>query len=104
MNAVNSIEKQRRLAFILKAPIISEKSTNQAEKDKIFAFKIEKNASRTEVKAAVELMFNVEVESVRVLNVIGKQKRFGRMLGVRSDWKKAYVKLKAGHDIDFTAI
>lgn len=92
-----------QLATVLEAPIISEKSTLVAENDKQFVFKVKKQATKKQVKSAVELMFNVEVESVRVLNVKGKQKRFGRTLGQRSDWKKAYVKLKPGHDIAFSA-
>jgi len=92
-----------QLASVLQAPIISEKSTIAAEKDKRFVFKVQKVATKKQVKDAVEIMFNVEVDSVQVLNVKGKQKRFGRSLGQRSDWKKAYVKLKPGHDIDFSA-
>jgi large subunit ribosomal protein L23 len=91
-----------RLATILEAPVISEKSTIAAEKEKRFVFKVQKQATKKHIKSAVELMFNVEVDSVHVLNVKGKQKRFGRTLGKRSDWKKAYVKLKPGHDIDFS--
>jgi large subunit ribosomal protein L23 len=91
------------LAGIIEAPIISEKSTNAAEKYKQFVFRVKKQASKPVIKNAVEVMFNVKVESVQVLNVKGKQKRFGRSLGKRSDWKKAYVKLKPGHDIDFSA-
>jgi len=64
---------------------------------------VQKHATKKQVKSAVELMFSVEVDSVQVLNVKGKQKRFGGSLGQRSDWKKAYVKLKPGHDIDFSA-
>ena len=66
---------------------------------------LDSNAEKAEamIKKAVELMFDVEVDSVQVLNVKGKVKRFGRALGKRSDWKKAYVKLKAGHDIDFAS-
>ena len=62
-----------------------------------------KTASKKQVKNAVEVMFSVEVDSVHVLNVKGKQKRAGKTLGQRSDWKKAYVKLKPGHDIEFSA-
>jgi large subunit ribosomal protein L23 len=91
-----------RLATILEAPVISEKSTIAAEKEKRFVFKVQKQATKKHIKSAVELMFNVEVDSVHVLNVKGKQKRIGRTLGKRSDWKKAYVKLKPGHDIDFS--
>lgn len=97
-----SIE-QSKLANILLAPIVSEKSTNAAENSNQFVFKVQKVATKQEVKKAVELMFDVEVDAVQVLNVKGKVKRFGRTLGKRSDWKKAYVKLKAGHDIDFAS-
>ncbi|TAL44863.1 MAG: 50S ribosomal protein L23 [Methylovulum sp.] len=91
------------LAGVLEAPIISEKSTIAAEKNRQVVFKVQKQATKKQVKSAVEVMFNVEVDSVQVLNIKGKQKRFGRSLGQRSDWKKAYVKLKLGHDIDFSA-
>lgn len=92
-----------QLANVLQAPIISEKSTIIADQNKQFVFKVQKQATKKQIKSAVELMFGVEVDSVRVLNVKGKQKRFGRMLGQRSDWKKAYIKLKPGHDIEFSA-
>ena len=91
------------LAGILEAPIISEKSTNAAEKNNQFVFKVKKSATKKQVKSAVELMFEVDVESVHVLNVKGKIKRSGKTMGKRSDWKKAYVKLKPGHDIEFSA-
>jgi large subunit ribosomal protein L23 len=97
-----SINKYQ-LANVLEAPVISEKSTVAADTNKQFVFKVQKQATKKQVKSAVEVMFNVEVDSVRVLNVKGKQKRFGRTLGQRSDWKKAYVKLKPGHDIEFSA-
>lgn len=85
---------------VLQAPIISEKSTALAEREKRFVFRVLKSANRTQVKRSVELMFNVEVDSVQILNVKGKKRRFGRVIGERSDWKKAYVKLKPGHDIE----
>jgi len=91
------------LAGVLEAPIISEKSTNAAEKNNQFVFKVQKAATKKQVKDAVELMFAVEVDSVHVLNVKGKQKRVGKSPGKRSDWKKAYVKLKPGNDIAFSA-
>ncbi|MDD5460154.1 MAG: 50S ribosomal protein L23 [Methylococcales bacterium] len=94
---------QYQLASVLEAPIISEKSTIAAEKNKRFVFKVQKQATKKQVKNAVEIMFGVEVDSVQVLNIKGKQKRAGRTLGQRSDWKKAYVKLKPGHDIEFSA-
>lgn len=91
-----------KLAGVIEAPIISEKSTTGAEKNKCFAFKVQQTATKKEVKSSVELMFKVEVDSVRVLNVSGKKKKVGRSFGKRSDWKKAYVKLKSGYDIEFT--
>ncbi len=90
-----------RLFQILLAPVISEKSTRLADKHRQVVFKVIPSASKLEVKQAVERAFDVEVESVQVVNMRGKIKRFGRTPGVRSNWKKAYVRLKEGHDIDF---
>ena len=90
-----------RLMQIIVSPVISEKSTIAADQDKQFVFRVLKNASKPEISRAVEMMFEVEVDQVRVLNCKGKAKRFGAMMGRRSDWKKAYIKLKPGHDIDF---
>ena len=92
--------QQIKLASVLTAPIVSEKSSIVADKSNQFVFKVAKTATKLQVKNAVELMFGVKVESVRVLNVKGKVKRFGRSLGKRSDWKKAYVKLQSGHNIE----
>ncbi|WP_020484804.1 MULTISPECIES: 50S ribosomal protein L23 [unclassified Methylomonas] len=94
-----SIEKIK-LASVLYAPIVSEKSSNAADQSNQFVFKVKKSATKLQIKNAVELMFGVEVAAVRVLNVKGKIKRFGRTLGKRSDWKKAYVKLQPGHNIE----
>ena len=91
----------QELASLILAPIVSEKSSIDAEKNKRFGFKVQTRATKFDIKKSVELMFDVEVDSVQVLNVKGKAKRFGRTFGKRSDWKKAYVKLKPGHDIDF---
>jgi large subunit ribosomal protein L23 len=91
---------QIKLAGILSAPIISEKSANIADKSNQFVFKVNKTATKLQIKHAVELMFEVKVDTVRVLNVKGKIKRFGRSLGKRSDWKKAYVKLQSGYNIE----
>jgi large subunit ribosomal protein L23 len=93
--------RQIDLMGIIEAPIISEKSTQAAEKDNRVVFRVKNAATKQQVKRAVELLFKVEVDSVHVLNVKGKAKRFGRFIGKRSDWKKAYVKLKPGSDIDF---
>ncbi len=90
-----------RLFQILVAPVISEKSTRLADKHGQVVFKVIPSATKSEVRKAVEKVFKVEVESVQVVNVRGKIKRFGRTPGARSNWKKAYVRLKEGHDIDF---
>lgn len=86
---------------LLLAPHVSEKSTRTAESNKQFVFKVVADATKPEIKGAVELMFSVQVSAVHVCNVKGKVKRAGRMQGRRSNWKKAYVTLKPGHDIDF---
>ena len=90
-----------RLMTVLLAPVVSEKGTFIADKHNQVVFRVMQNATKPEVKAAVELMFKVEVESVKVANVKGKEKRFGRFLGRRNHWKKAYVCLKAGQEINF---
>lgn len=92
---------QERLMRILQEPRITEKSTNIGDKYRQFVFKVVKDATKPEIKRAVELMFNVKVESVRTANSKGKTKSYRQTLGRRSDWKKAYVKLREGFDIDF---
>ena len=93
---------QDQLFQVLLAPVVTEKSTRAAEKGGQVVFNVLPSATRNDVKAAVEQAFeNVEVESVRILNVKGKTKRFGRALGKRNDRKKAYIRLKEGSDIDF---
>jgi large subunit ribosomal protein L23 len=92
---------QERLMKILLAPIVSEKSTRLADAHRQFAFKVLPNASKPDVRKAVELMFDVKVDNVQISNVRGKHKRFGQSMGKRADWKKAYVTLAEGHDIDF---
>lgn len=90
-----------RLMQVLLAPIISEKATMLAEKRNQVAFRVLQDATREEVRAAVELLFKVEVESVQVLNQKGKIKRAGRFQGRRRNVRKAYVALKAGQEINF---
>jgi len=92
-----------RLMKVLLSPLVSEKSTISADANNQFTFRVKTDASKREIARAVEKLFNVEVERVQVVNVKGKKKRFGAILGRRSDWKKAYVRLKAGNEIDFTA-
>lgn len=94
--------RQLKLMNVIEAPIISEKSTAAAENARQIAFRVRRTASKPEIKEAVELLFKVEVESVHVLNVGGKVKRSGRFVGKRADWKKAYVKIKPGFDIDLS--
>jgi large subunit ribosomal protein L23 len=90
-----------RLMQVLVAPIVSEKSTMVAEKNNQVAFRVLQDATKPEIKAAVGLLFKVEVESVQVLNQAGKAKRFGRFNGRRRNVRKAYVSLKAGQEINF---
>jgi large subunit ribosomal protein L23 len=94
---------EERLLNILLAPQISEKATYVAEKNEQVIFRVASDATKPEVKAAVEKLFNVTVDSVQIANVKGKQKRFGRFNGRRQDWKKAYVCLAAGQEINFAA-
>jgi large subunit ribosomal protein L23 len=89
------------LIKLLLAPRISEKSTRIGELYKQFVFEVERNATKPDIKRAVELMFKVEVQSVQVTNLKGKNKTFRRSTGKRSDTKKAYVCLRPGFDIDF---
>jgi large subunit ribosomal protein L23 len=93
--------KQDRLMKVLLAPIVSEKSTMIADKNEQVAFRVMQDATKAEVKAAVELLFKVQVESVKVLNIKGKVKRFGRGTGRRDNVRKAYVCLAPGQEINF---
>jgi large subunit ribosomal protein L23 len=90
-----------RLMKVLLAPVVSEKSTFIGEKRNHYVFHVAPDATKPEIKAAVELMFKTQVKSVSVVNVRGKQKRFGRFMGRRNNWKKAYVALKPGQEISF---
>jgi len=90
-----------RMHQILLRPVISEKSTNAAEANRQVVFEVLENATKAEVREAVEKLFDVSVTAVQVLNVRGKIKRFGKTPGKRNNWKKAYVRLAAGDDIDF---
>lgn len=92
---------QERILKVLKAPHISEKSTMAAENSNTIVFKVATDATKAEIKAAVAQLFEVEVTNVRTVNVKGKTKRHGARTGRRSDWKKAYVTLAEGADIDF---
>ena len=95
---------QERLMQVLVAPVVSEKSTRVGDAHNQAVFKVLPNARKLEIKHAVETLFKVEVAAVRTANMRGKRKMFQRTLGKRPDWKKAYVTLKPGHDIDFLAV
>ncbi|MBU3696231.1 50S ribosomal protein L23 [Dechloromonas sp.] len=92
---------QERLMQVLLAPQISEKATYIADKYEQVVFRVASDATKPEIKAAVELLFKVEVEGVQVANVKGKVKRFKGATGRRKGWKKAYVSLKPGQEINF---
>ena len=92
-----------RLMNVVLAPVVSEKRTLVADKNRQYVFRVADDASKPEVKAAIELLFKTKVQSVTVLNVKGKEKRFGRFMGRRRNWKKAYVRLAAGQEINFAA-
>ena len=92
---------QERLLQVLLAPQISEKATYLADKHEQVIFRVATDATKPEIKAAVELLFKVEVEGVQVSNVKGKVKRFKGATGRRKGWKKAYVSLKPGQEINF---
>jgi large subunit ribosomal protein L23 len=93
--------KPERLLTLLLAPTISEKATQIADQHSQVVFRVMQDATKPEVKAAVELLFKVDVEAVRIANVKGKAKRFGAYSGRRRHWKKAYVSLKPGQEINF---
>ncbi len=91
-----------RLMQVLVAPIVSEKATMVAEKSNAVTFKVLQNATKPEIKAAVELLFKVEVEGVSVVNTKGKTKRFGKTIGRRDNVRKAYVTLKEGQELNLS--
>jgi len=92
-----------RLMNVVLAPVVSEKSTLVADKNRQYVFRVADDATKPQVKAAIELLFKTKVQSVTVLNVKGKERRFGRFMGRRRNWKKAYVRLAAGQEINFAA-
>jgi large subunit ribosomal protein L23 len=94
---------KERLMKVLVGPLVSEKSALAADSSRQFTFKVATDATKPEIAAAVELLFEVDVDKVQTINVSGKNKRFGQVNGKRKSWKKAMVKLKEGQDIDFAA-
>ncbi|OIZ94513.1 50S ribosomal protein L23 [Candidatus Rickettsiella isopodorum] len=97
-----ALTQQLRRFKIIERPHLSEKSTMLADKHRQFVFKVLKNANKSEIKQAVESLFNVKVNAIQLLNVKPKDRRFKQVEGQLKGWKKAYVSLKAGYDIDFT--
>ena len=95
--------KQERLMQVLLAPTVSEKSTFVGDKNNQVVFRVADDATKSEIKAAVELLFKVKVKGVQVSNVKGKEKKTGRIMGRRRNWKKAYVSLVQGQEINFQA-
>ncbi|WP_395947209.1 50S ribosomal protein L23 [Caedibacter taeniospiralis] len=92
---------QERLLKVLLSPHVTNKAYEVAERSSYVVFKVATNATKKEIKNAVEMLFEVKVEDVKTVNVKGKVRRFGRVTGRTKDWKKAYVRLQAGHDINF---
>jgi len=92
-----------RLMNVVLAPVVSEKSTFVADKNRQYVFRVADDATKPQIKAAVELMFKTKVEGVTVSNVKGKERRFGRTIGRKKSWKKAYVRLAEGQEINFAA-
>ena len=101
MSQATAPKNPERLMQILLAPVVSEKSTFVGEKRNQYVFRVASDATKPEVKAAVELMFKTQVKSVSVMTVHGKEKRSGRFIGRRNNWKKAYVALVQGQEINF---
>ncbi len=92
-----------QLMNVMLAPVVSEKSTFVADKNRQYVFRVADHATKPEIKAAVELMFKIKVDSVTVSNVRGKPRRFGKVIGRRRNWKKAYVRVAEGQEINFAA-
>ena len=93
-----------QLMNVLLAPVVSEKSTMIGDKANQVVFRVADAATKPEIKAAVELLFKVKVSTVKVANVKGKEKRFGRTFGRRRNWRKAYVCLAPGQEINFASV
>ena len=95
---------QNRLLQVLRFPHISEKSAMAADSGNQYVFKVATDATKFEIRKAVESIFDVKVQTVRVVNVKGKSKRFGVRNGKRSDWRKAYIRLEDGQEIEFAGV
>ncbi|MCC5793577.1 MAG: 50S ribosomal protein L23 [Chromatiales bacterium] len=98
---MSAINPREGLMNVLIGPHLSEKGTTLAETERQYVFRVRRDSNKDQIRRAVELMFDVKVEGVQVVNCRGKEKRFGSTPGRRQDWKKAYVKLAEGQDINF---
>lgn len=98
---MSAVHAKERLMSVVLGPHLSEKSAAVGDRDKQVVFRVRRDSTKSEIRRAVELLFDVKVEGVQVVSVKGKAKRFGRTPGRRQDWKKAYVSLAAGSDINF---
>ena len=94
---------KEQLMNVLIAPHVTEKTSRAMQNHNQYTFRVRRNATKTDIKKAVELMFEVKVSGVQVVNEPGKQRRFGKTLGRTQDWKKAYVSLAEGQAIDYEA-
>jgi len=97
---MSAISRKERLMTVLLGPHVSEKTTSIADSDNQLVFKVRRDASKAEIRSAVELLFEVQVTGVQVVNCRGKLKRFGQSYGQRQAWKKAYVSLAEGQEIE----
>ena len=98
---MSAVQNKERLMTVLLGPHVSEKATDVADRNNQIAFKVRRDSSKAAIRRAVEMMFEVKVTDVQVVNCRGKIKRFGREWGQRQNWKKAYVTLVEGDNIDF---
>jgi large subunit ribosomal protein L23 len=101
--ATKPVAGKERLMNILLQPHVTEKTSRAQQLGNQYTFRVRRDANRTEVRAAVEFMFNVKVAGVQVVNEPGKTRKFGRTTGRTQDWKKAYVRLASGQSIDYEA-
>ncbi len=101
---MSNMSKQERLMKIILAPHVTEKSAIVADSHSQYVFKVAKDSKKPEIKDAVEFLFNVNVKSVSTINMKGKTKRFGMNFGKRNDWKKAFVTLEEGQEIEFSGM
>ena len=101
---MSTVNHKERLMAVLLGPHVSEKSTDVSDRNNQYVFKVRRDSTKSEIGKAVEMLFEVSVTGVQVVNCRGKIKRFGQDWGQRQNWKKAYVTLAEGQDIDFMGV